>query len=264
MESNEHPRFDELQALRLRLHRLDPPRPLRDARRAAAFVRERRIVMSAGHSSLPVLTEAIAGRHLTGSWMAHPEVERIYNILRKLKKHGVLTVPLILGKGVWIDPLLGPAVARIASDPDRCGRARDQLPQLARRLLDEVEANGRVRMDRWSVPTTRARRARVLLERELLVTSSDLHTERGYHTSIVMPWRASNLSARFSKAAARLTFDEAQDQLLLAAVRSAVIAPEREARRWCVFGAERVDIFPAQGKLRRLIANGRTWLTCRQ
>ncbi len=254
----------ELQARRLALHRLAPPRPLRDARAAAGFVRERRITMATGRSSLPLLTEAIAGRHLAGSWMAHPEVHRIYRILGRLEKHGIARAPLVLGKQVAMDASLGPAVERIASDPDRCSRARSQVPPLARKLLDRVEAVGRARMDRWGVPTVQARRARSLLERELLVASSDIHTEGGYHTSIVIPWRASAFSKQFSTQAARLTFDEAQDQVLLAAIRSAVCAPEREVRRWFVFGGGRIEALLNQGTLTRLAVKGSPWLICEQ
>lgn len=253
-----------LQALRPRLHRLEPSRPLRDARQAAAFVKERRIVMSTGRAGLPLLTEAIAGRPLAGSWMAHPEVRRIYNILGRLAKYDVVTAPLILGKEAVMDASLGPAVDRIAGERGRRARVRGRLPLLARRLLDQIEAEGRVRMDHWGVATKRARPARLVLERELLVAASGIHTESGYHTAIVVPWRTSKFSQRFAKEAARLTFAEAQDMLLMAAVRSAVIAPEREVRRWFVFGAERIDILLAQGALERLTAAGRTWVTCRQ
>lgn len=250
--------------MRLRLHRLEPSRPLRDARGAAKFVQERRMVMSTGRSSLPLLSEAIAGRPLAGSWMAHPEVERIYTILGKLKRYDVVAAPLILGKETSLTAGLGPAVERIASDAERRDTIRRQLPPLAHRLLDQVEAEGQVRMDHWGVPTKQARAARVLLERELLVRSSGLHTERGYHTAIVVPWQRSTFSKRFSKEAGHLECSEAADRLWLAAVRSAVVVPEREARRWFVLGAGRIETLLTQGKLERLVAGGTVWLTCEQ
>lgn len=254
-------KLDELQALRLKLHRLAPPRPVRDAREAAKFIRARRMVMSTGHASLPILTEAIAGRHLAGSWMAHPEAHRIYTILRRLAKSGVPSAPLILGKETLLDASLAPAVERIAIDPARCRKVRRELPPLARRLLETVEAEGRVRMDQWGVPTHRARAARVRLEQQLLVTSSSFHTESGYHTSLVAPWSSSGISQRFSKEAARLTLKEAIDQLLLAGIRSAVIAPEHEVRRWFVFEGGRIDALLAQGRIARLVDTRRTYLT---
>lgn len=252
----ESARVRELLALQARIFRLQPSRPLRTARQAEAFVKERRVVMASGRSSLPLITEAIAGRHIRGSWMADAEVHRIYAITHRLTSRDVLAVPLVLGKETLIDSSLGPAIERIASDSNRRGEVLQRLTPLARQLLERVERTGRVRMDRWAPPTRRARPARLLLERHLLVASRDIHTERGYHTSIVTLWRASAIATRFAVAARRLTFEKAQDALLLAALRSAVIAPEREARRWFAFGAGRIDALLAQGALQRLMVGG--------
>lgn len=250
------PRLDALQARRLRLHRLDPSRPLRDARAAAAFVRERQMVLSTGRSSLPALSEAIAGRALAGSWMAHPEAGRIHKILADLRKHDFISAPLVLGKDVLMHPALGPAVERVASDRERRAQVRRRLPPLARRLLEAVETKGRVRMDHWGPPAARARPARVLLERELLVAGSEMHTEGGYHTVILRPWRTGRIGSRFGSQSRRLGYDEAADTLIVAGVRSAVVAPEREVRRWFVFRDDRVNALLAQGALLGLQQHG--------
>jgi len=250
-------------AVRVKLHHLAPPRPIATARAATEFVQERRMVMATGQSSLPIMTEAIAGRHLAGSWMAHPEAHRIYTILGRIAKSDVISAPLILGKETLLDPSLGPALERIATDPERRAQAREELPELARQLLEAIEADGQVRMDQWSVPTQRARPARVLLERQLLVMSSNFHTVSGYHTSVVIPWAASTISGRFSKQAARLPLLKAVDLLLMAGVRSAVIAPEAEVRRWFVFEGGRIGALLTQGKLQRLAGTGRMYLALR-
>lgn len=257
-------RIGELQALRLGLHRLEPSRPLRTARAVVSFIKDRGIVLSTGRSSLPMLAEAIAGRPIRGSWMADPEVYRIYRILGRIRKFGIIAAPLILGKETLLDSSLGPAVARIAQDRERGKEVRRRLPPLARRLLDAVEARGEVRMDRWEASTKVGREARLLLEQELLVISSDLHTERGYHTSIVKPWAVSRIAQRFGKRAARLAYDRVQETLWLAAVRSAIVVPEREARRWFVFGNERLEALIAQEQIERLVMGRTSWLTCSQ
>lgn len=252
---------EELQRRRLRLHRLTPSRPIRAVRSAVAFIKDRRILLATGHSSLPCLAEGIAGRALVGSWMADPNVYRIYAIVKAvLKAPSVVAVPLILGKLTLLNQSLAPAVARLAADPARRRTAIAQLPPLARQLLTQVEAEGEVRMDRLSVPTTQGRRARGLLERELLVVSRDLHTERGYHTSIVIPWADSPIARRFMRRARRLAYEEAQDLLVCSAVQSAVCVPEREARRWFVFGAARFDVLVERNQMRRLTWGGTTWM----
>lgn len=246
--------LEELQLLRLWLHRLEPARPIRDIRLAAAFVRERGLVMETGRSSLPVLAEAIAGRHIRGSWMADREVYRIHRLMNAIRKHGVLAVPLVDGKETLLTARLGPAVERVATDQARCERERDALPPLAGQLLSDVEREGEVRMDRWLGPLEPTRRARLLLVRKLLVWSRSVHTERGYHTAVVIPWRESAFSRRFARAAARLPLDQIERTLLGAALRSAVVAPEREVRRWFVFGSGPLDSMIQEGLIRRLQA----------
>ncbi len=246
----------------MRLHRQSPSRPIRNAQEAIAFIHERRILLATGRCSLPALAEAIAGRALTGSWMADREVFRIYAMRKAVTKaRSVVAVPLVLGKETLLDRSLAPAVARLAADPARRQIALSRLPPVSRRLLAQVEAEGEVRMDRVPIPTVQSRKARLLLERELLVVSKDVHTERGYHTAVVIPWAASTVARRFTRAARRVVYDEAEDLLIRAAVRSAVLAPEREARRWFVFGSDRFDRLVERGQLQRLVTGRITWLT---
>ena len=245
----------------MRLLRLTPSRPIRDVRSAIAFIKDRRILLATGHSSLPCLAEGITGRALVGTWMADRSVYRIYAIVKAvLKAPSVVAVPLILGKLTLLHRSLAPAAARLAADPARRQSAIAQLPPLARQLLAQVEAEGEVRMDRLSVPTSQGRRARGLLERDLLVVSRDLHTEHGYHTSVVIPWTDSPIARRFVRQASRLAYEEAQDLLVRSAVQSAVCVPEREARRWFVFGPARFDALVERNQLQRLTSGGTTWL----
>ena len=217
--------------------------------------------MESGASGLPVLAEAIVGRHLRGSWMADREVYRIYRVMNGVRRHGVVAAPLVLRKETLFVPTLGPAVERVAEDGTRCAQARATLPPLARRLLADVEWHGEIRMDRWLGPQADAGRARLLLVRLLLVWSRSFHTESGYHTAVVIPWRASAFSRRFARRAARLSYEEAARRLLLAGIRSAVIARERDIRRWFVFGSGPLDAMIDEGMIRRLQVGRLPWLT---
>ena len=252
---------EDLQALRLRLHRLDPSRSLCDVRAAVAFVRERKVVLSAGRSSLPMLAEAIVGHAIRGSWMADPEVFRIHRLMRRVHRSPALvSAPLIEGKGTMIDAALGPAVQRIAGDGTRREAVIHRLPPPARALLREVESSGEVRMDRWRVSAAAGRDARLRLVAQWLVSSASIHTESGYHTALVRPWRTSAIAVRFAKSAARLDYDDACRRLWQAAARSAVIVPEREARRWFPFGDAGLGDLIDAGRIQRLTAARRTWL----
>lgn len=241
--------MDGLEALQRKLHRLEPSRPIRTGPGAASFIRERRVVMCEGSSSLPVLTHAIAGRDIRGSWMADPEVHRIYRVWNKIPADAYVQVRLVEGKWVMVVPELGPHIDRIASDPARRERARADLPPLARRLLDEVERAGTLRMDRWDVPTKQARPARLLLDRLLLTASGGMHTEGGYHTAVVVGWADSSVSKRFASDSRWISYDDAIDEVIRASMRAAVVAPEREVRRWFPFGLDRLRSLVERGDL---------------
>lgn len=196
--------------------------------------------------------------------MANPEVHQIHDLLGPIYKNAdVLSAPLVLAKDTLIHVSLAPAVERIADDPNRRAKAVAALPPLARRLLDDLERTGSVRMDRWSASSKKARAARLRLERGLLVTSREFHTESGYHTSVVMLWSQSKIATQFSAKARRLPYEDAVDEVVLAAVRSAVLAPEREVRNWFVFGQDRFDELLRKGHLARLKAGKIVWITLR-
>jgi hypothetical protein len=244
-----------------RLHRLAPPRPLRNAADAAAFVGERRIVTETGHAGVPVLAHTIAGRELVGSWMAAPEVHRIYDLLSELTDHDLCSAPLLDGKVTIFDPSLAPAVQRIATDPGRRAGLIAQLPPAAARLLRRVESEGDVRMDHTGLSTKEGRAARLRLERHLLVVSTEIHTERGSHTTALRPWSESRLARRGQATDGLPDLETSLDLLVEAAVRAAVVVLEREARRWFDFAADRIEVLVEAGRFERLVpAPRQRWL----
>lgn len=253
-------RLEGLQAEQLRVHRLDPSRPMREASEMADFVRDRGVVVVSGRTDLPVLAEAIAGEAIEGTWWRHPEAHRIYDLLGRLP-HGLVGGPFGDGKATLCVSSLGPAIERVASDAERRERARAELPDLARRLLDDVEREGSVRMDGWrGIPARRSRSARKRLERELLVVSEQFHTDRGYHTALVRPWAEGDVAKRFRSEAGGLDLNEAQEVLVLAGIEAAVVASEREVRRWFALGREPVDRLLASGRLERLREGRRSFV----
>ena len=250
-----------LQKRRVQAHRLLPQLRLSGVAEAISFARERKILMVWGRSSLPLLTEAVVGRLIRGSWMADPEVHRIHDLTKAVVDSlEFFEAPLILGKGTLIHRALGAAVERVASDRARVKRARARLPASAIELLAAVEKRGAISADEGGAPAQELRKARLLLERELLVVSHTIHAERGRHVPVIEPWGFSTIARRFGRAAQRRTYEQAQDQLVMAALRAAVVVAEREARRWFVFGPDAIDRLIALHVVTRITAGRTSWL----
>jgi hypothetical protein len=102
---------------------------------AAAFVRERGVVLVSARGRAPSLVEAIAGAPVAGSWWAHPEARHIFATLRAVTaSEDILVCRLVGGKVTLVHRRLWPALARLA------GRFR---PEQIARVREEHTASGR-------------------------------------------------------------------------------------------------------------------------
>jgi hypothetical protein len=221
-----------LQRERLRRHRIEPSKPITDDDAAAAFVRDRTIVMNTAGSSIAVMAWAIAGRALTGSWMAHPEAHRIYNMIGALGPPAFLPVRLIDGKYVTVTPDVAAIVRTYADDAERVRGAEAELTPDQAKLLAAVRAEGEMRMDRWPGTTAERNALRRALDRRLLVVTEEIHADRGgAHVAVVRPWAAGDV-ALAGPGASTEGFDGAVEALVQAALHSAVVAPVADVRRW--------------------------------
>ena len=116
-------------------------------------------------------------------------------------------------------------------------------------------------MDQTGIPTKDGRDARLRLERLLLVTSAEVHTERGSHTVALRPWSESRLARRYPLTTAGPDLETSMDLLLEAAVAAAVVVGERQARKWFDFAGERLDRLVDDGRIGRLVTAPRQrWL----
>ena len=242
---------ESLRARQLRQHRLDPAAPIADVDDGVAFIVTSGVVMASGKSSLPTLTEAIVGHPIKGSWMAAPEVQRIYDLWHAIDaRPEVTSAPLVQGKQVYVAAELSPSVAAIAADPDRRDRAVVALKPLERRLYDTVVDSGEVRVDEWTqislLTTSQVRTARTKLAALFLVSSEELHTDAGYHTVVLRP---------FVPAPSPLPFTDATRELLLAALRSCVIADAKEVRKWNDWSSLALDALIDDGAVAMLDEN---------
>jgi hypothetical protein len=254
-ESGEIARLEERRAIE---HRLTG-KPMRDGRQVNAFIRDRRVVMWTGKAAVPSLSNAIAGRELKGSWMANPEVHLIYRLSGKLDD-GVLGAPLILGKRALLDPSLAPALYGLAGDPRAIARRRSKLTPAASELIALVEAAGEVRMDELPGETKQLRKARVELEVAFLLYTYDIHTDRGAHTSVALPWSDSPAAASCRQDQPQ-SFGTAAVDLVAACLRSAVLAPEREVRKWFDGASAALDTLITSGTVARLSEGKTSYVT---
>src|SRR4051812_23698389 len=155
-------RLRQLEERRRVAHRLTGT-PLRDVHQLAGFVADRTVALWTGKSAVPSVAEAIAGRPLSGSWMANPEVNLIYRLISELEDD-VLSAPLILGKGTVMTESVGHALHSLTADDERRAAARRQLSPLAGELLDTVERHREGRMDTLHVPPPPGRKGPPPLE----------------------------------------------------------------------------------------------------
>ena len=157
---------------------------------------------------IPNVVGILTGESLHASWWSHPKARLIFAVLSQLADHpDVLFAKLLLGKDTLIHRPLWPAVLAV-------GRAREpwqaqKLSAGARRLLDRLN-RGEERVRAAGAPVRE-------LERRLLATSREIHTEAGRHEMALESWQAWSTRVRCRPAAsvprARKTLEDAAARL---------------------------------------------------
>ena len=132
------------------------------------------------------LVGEVTGGPVKGSWWGHEKGKVIYRIASELEASGVvLTTKLVKGRVTFVHRALWPALLRVVTDPTWRNHSLQRLPMAARKLLEQVEAQGRVRMD----GRTGGAGAKALEEHNLVVAGSE-HTETGAHATVLTSWTA--------------------------------------------------------------------------
>jgi hypothetical protein len=211
---------------------------VRDLASVLALAREQRIVpFTDVDGPLTSFVGAIAGGRVRGSWWGHAKGRLIFNLGGELERSGeVLTAKLVAGKITLVHGSLWPALLRVVED-DGWRKARvAELSAAARDLLEALEREGELRLDRWAASRkldAKGRRAlaraRGELEERLLVRFHEVHTDAGVHASLLETWARWPARDDVARAAAQLSLDEA-----LAALREACrgcAAPALDGRK---------------------------------
>lgn len=131
--------------------------------------------------ALPNVVGILTGESLRTSWWGHPKGQLIFSVLSELTNHpDVLFTKLLHRKDTLVHRSLWPAVLAV-------GSARDQwqmkgLPVDAKRLLERLRKGGG--------PVRGVGAPVKELERRLLVTTQEIHTESGRHEMVLESWQA--------------------------------------------------------------------------
>ena len=191
----------------------------------------------------------ITGTPIPGSWWAHPEAHAIYSAIRRLDSHAdVVRTRLVSGKITYVHRRLWGALLAAARSREmwRLGG----LSSEARALLEMVTKKGVVQTDRLrrrGPSATSIGEAARELETRLLVHSSEIHTQKGFHAKRLETWnrwarRAGFLGPRTTPARGR--------HRLEAAVQESLQQPHSQIRLPWYAGAEKGARY-RRGRLRR-------------
>jgi hypothetical protein len=246
--------LDELEQRRERLCRLLPERALASIDEAEAFLGDRGMLTLMPDSSLPSLFGACheepykAGGRGFASW---PKTKWWWGGALAARP-GVLSVRLHAGKGLFLtqataafaDPLCRSELAR--AEEGGFGLAAQRL---VRHLAEAGPAAIEELKEELDLDARELRQLRARLERVGVLVATDLRVETkqgGHrHTSELHRW-----DQVFSSTARG---EGGLDELVVAGVAAAVVAPEREVRSWYSWRVSpaRIDALASAGRLHR-------------
>jgi hypothetical protein len=264
-DSDPGAKLESLFSRRMHAHRIGEP-PIASLSELETWLTERELVRVSGRSALPSAVEAIAGRTISGSWWGQPEGSLIFRLLTELEEGpgAYPDVALVEGKRTLVSPRLARVVLAVTNDRERRQRVVAQLKEPARRLLEVLAAGEVVRSDDPRVRRKDLRAARVALEAGLLARSISVHTSTGRHVSLLE--YAGDETATPDSGSSAATAG-ALDELLGAALASAVVAEQQEVDRWFRF-VEPDDCLRAAAvgrmQARRTLVGGKIWLSVPQ
>lgn len=156
------------------------------ARKVLRQIRARGLMLHHGRE-FPSITSLVCGEPISGSWWSHPKADLIYWVMDEIEDSAEVTeAKLINGKVTAVHRTWWSALQAIGT-ARQAWQTRGLTP-LARSMLRKAD-KGSFRVDQHRTravgkPTDAAR----MLQRRLLVHATELHTETGKHTKVLMSW----------------------------------------------------------------------------
>lgn len=169
----------------------EPGRDLQESLQRVLCALEETGLLPHVDAGLPSLVALVAEEPVRGSWWSHPRAHAIFQVATRVAEHpDVLTLRLISGKVTYVHRRLWPALlgVALAREPWQM----EAMPEAARALFEQVQAQGVVSTDRHGpapggTPKALGAAAREL-EARLLVHSEQIHTPRGSHVKRLTAW----------------------------------------------------------------------------
>ena len=234
--------------------RLTPDRALQSLEEAEDFVRERGLVTRTAQSSLPSLYEPCpeersrpAGRvgapgpETTGGWWGElPDREGIFALKIHRGKHILVSEEV----AVLIDPILRSEIARLREAEEDWALLLDHLEAVGPSELEDLQEELGLSSKALKAARSPLERCGAVVSRSLAVSA----TAAGPHPNTTELARWDHVHPEPSGVGGL-------EDLTVAAVRAAVVAPEREALRWFswvwLYRKTLVDELVAEGRLYR-------------
>jgi hypothetical protein len=153
---------------------------MRPAERVLAALAANGLLLTQDKALLNVVG-ILTGESLRTSWWSHPKSHLIFSVLSELADHpDVLFTKLLYRKDTLVHRALWPAVLALGSARDKW--QMQGLSEDAKRLLERLGSGG--------VPVRAVGAPVKELERRLLVTTQEIHTESGRHEMALESWKA--------------------------------------------------------------------------
>src|SRR5215831_271316 len=239
--------------------RLTPDRALRTLAEAEAFLRDRGLLTRTADSALPSLYEAChedpykPGSPGFATWPATK-----WPWFGELAERGHLIAAVHRGKNLLmtgevadvIDPICRAEITRMRAADPGWRRLLDHLAEAGPASIEDLRTELRLKRQELSALRAPLERCGAILARSLQVTAGQGHR----HSSELIRWDQAHPAWSGSHADPR----KALGELIAAAVRAAVVAPEREVRRWFswqwYWTDGLIDGLAGDGRLRRVDA----------
>jgi hypothetical protein len=244
----------ELRALRCRL---TPDRALGSLAEAEEFLRERGLLTRTTDCALPSLYEAChedpfkPGSGGFGTWPATK-----WPWFGELAERGYLITGVHRGKNLIVshdvarllDPICRAEIERMRAEDPLWRGVLDHLATAGPASIDDLRTELALKRQELRLLRAPLQRCGAIVSRSLEVTAGEMHL----HSAVLSRWDQAHPGQTGAGADPRRAFAD----LIVAGVRAAVVAPERELKRWFswswYWSPTLVDDLAGQGRLRRL------------